>query len=131
MKYSFLKDYNDPLVQDCSTFIEVVKNRVKADPEHIVYRFLDDGINESESFNFHQIEIRSKAMGASMQQVASKGERVLLLFPPGLSYVASFFACLYTGLVAVPAYPPRRNRSLHRIHTIIEDSGATVSLISR
>jgi acyl-CoA synthetase (AMP-forming)/AMP-acid ligase II/acyl carrier protein len=131
MKYSFLKDYKDPLVQDCTTYIDVVKNRVKSNPNHVVFRFLNDGINESESFTYQQLETRSKALGAAMQQYALKEERVLLLFPPGLSYVASLFSCFYSGMIAVPAYPPRRNRSLDRIHTIVEDSGATVSIISR
>jgi len=131
MKYSFLKDYKDPLVQDCATYIDVIKNRVKANPNHVVFRFLNDGINESESFTYRQLETRSKALGTAMQEFAKKGERVLLLFPPGLSYVASLFACFYSGMIAVPAYPPRRNRSLDRIHTIVEDSGATVSIISQ
>ena len=131
MVYSFLKKYNDPLVQDCSTYIDVIKNRVKANPGHVVFRFLSDGINENESLTYQQLETRSKALGAAVQKLAVKGERVLLLFPPGLSYVASLFACFYSGMIAVPAYPPRRNRSLHRVHTIVEDSGATVSLISR
>ncbi|MCF6171642.1 MAG: AMP-binding protein [Bacteroidales bacterium] len=131
MKHSFLKDNDDPLVRDCSTYIEVIRNRVKADPEHVVFRFLNDGITESESLTYRQLETRSKALGAAMQKLSGKGERVLLLFPPGLAYVASLFACFYSGMIAVPAYPPRRNRSLQRIHTIVEDSGVTVSLISR
>jgi acyl-CoA synthetase (AMP-forming)/AMP-acid ligase II/acyl carrier protein len=131
MSHSFLKNFNDPLVQDANTYIDVIKKRVKATPEHVVFRFLNDGINENESLSYRQLETRSKAMGAAMQEFAQKGERVLLLFPPGLSYVASLFGCFYSGMIAVPAYPPRRNRSLHRIHTIVEDSGVTVSLISR
>ena len=30
---------------------------------------------------------------------------------PGLDFVAAFFGCLYAGVMAVPAYPPRRNRN--------------------
>ena len=39
------------------------------------------------------------------------GDRVLLLVPPGLDYVAAFFGCLYAGAVAVPAYPPNPRRA--------------------
>ena len=38
------------------------------------------------------------------------GDRVLLLYPPGLEFVIGFFACHAAGAIAVPAYPPRRNR---------------------
>lgn len=95
MTYSFLKDYNDPIVQSCTTYTEVIKKRVASKPDHVVFRFLSDGVNENESFSYRQLEIRAKALGASMQKVGSKGDKVLLLFQPGLSYVASLFACFY------------------------------------
>ena len=56
------------------------------------------------------------------------GERALLLYPPGLDFVVGFFGCLYAGVVAVPAYPPRRNRNMHRIQAIAEDATARVAL---
>ena len=39
----------------------------------------------------------------------------LLLFPPGLDFVAAFFGCLYAGVVAVPASPVRPNRPMDRL----------------
>ena len=131
MAHSFLKDYNDPIVQNCDTYTDVIKNRTASTPDHVVFRFLSDGVNENESFTYRQIETRSKALGASMQKVGKKGDRVLLLFQPGLSYVASLFACFYTGFVAVPAYPPQRNRGIERINTIIADSEAHICIVSQ
>ena len=56
------------------------------------------------------------------------GQRALLLYPAGLDFIAAFFGCLYAGVVAVPAYPPRRNRSLSRIQAIVDDAQARVAL---
>ena len=131
MAYSFLKDYNDPVVQQCATYIEVIQKRTLTIPDHVVFRFLSDGVNENESLTYRQIETRSKALGASMQKYGSKGDKVLLLFQPGLSYVASMYACFYSGFVAIPVYPPRRNKGIDRIYTIIEDSGANICLVSQ
>ena len=52
----------------------------------------------------------------------------MLLYPPGLDYIAAFFGCLYAGFIAVPAYPPRLNRPVPRIQAIVADAGATVAL---
>ena len=131
MAYSFLKNNDDPLVNQCSTYIDVIKNRAASNPGHIVFRFLSDGVNKSESLTFLELETRSKALGAAMQNHGSKGDSVLLLFQPGLSYVASMYACFYSGFVAIPAYPPRRNKGIDRIYTIIEDSGAAICLVSK
>ena len=56
------------------------------------------------------------------------GERALLLYPPGLDFITAFFGCLYGGVIAVPVYPPRRNRSLGRIQAIADDADAKVAL---
>ena len=56
------------------------------------------------------------------------GERALLLYPAGLDFVAAFFGCLYAGVVAVPAYPPRRNRNMARIEAIADDAEAKIAL---
>ncbi|CAH0489578.1 unnamed protein product [Peronospora farinosa] len=34
------------------------------------------------------------------------GDRVLLVYPPGLDFIVAFLACLKAGVVAVPVYPP-------------------------
>src|SRR5262245_66560472 len=57
-----------------------------------------------------------------------EGERALLLYPAGLEFIAAFFGCLYAGVVAVPAYPPRRNRSLSRSEAIVDDAQAKIAL---
>ncbi len=51
-----------------------------------------------------------------------------MVYPPGLEFITAFFGCLYAGVVAVPVYPPRRNRSLERIQAIADDAEAKVAL---
>ena len=62
-----------------------------------------------------------------LRALGAQGERALLLYPPGLEYVAGFFGCLYAGVVAVPAYPPdptRLERTLPRLRAIARDAQA-------
>jgi acyl-CoA synthetase (AMP-forming)/AMP-acid ligase II len=63
-----------------------------------------------------------------LQELNCHNQPVLLLYPAGLDYIAAFFGCLYAGAIAVPAYPPRPNRSLDRIQAMVQDAGATVAL---
>lgn len=59
------------------------------------------------------------------------GDRVLLLYPPGLDFVIGLFACHAAGAIAVPAYPPRRNRKASRIRSIVVDADARWALSTR
>ena len=59
------------------------------------------------------------------------GERALLIYPPGLDYIAAFFGCLYAGVIAVPAYPPnpaQLKRTLPRLGMIAHDARPSVAL---
>ena len=49
------------------------------------------------------------------------GDRIVILVPPGLEYVAAFFGCLYAGAVAVPAYPPNPRRPDNRVARMVAD----------
>ena len=51
-----------------------------------------------------------------------------MLFPPGLEFIKALYGCFYAGVIAVPAYPPRKNRSLDRIKILVVDSGASIIL---
>src|SRR6266508_2337670 len=54
--------------------------------------------------------------------------QALLAYPPGLEFIAAFFGCLYAGVIAVPAYPPKPTRNLRRLQVIAADAGAGVLL---
>jgi acyl transferase domain-containing protein/acyl-CoA synthetase (AMP-forming)/AMP-acid ligase II/acyl carrier protein len=66
-----------------------------------------------------------------LQKMGATGERALVLYPPGLEYVAAFFGCLYAGIVVVPAYPPRLNQKLLRLQNIFSDAQAKIALTTR
>ena len=68
------------------------------------------------------LDRRARALAAWLQEAGCAGERVVLLFPPGLDFVAAFFGCLYAGAAAVPAYPPRLNRTDDRLEEIFRDA---------
>ena len=129
--HDFLKDNNDPIIQTSSTYVEVIQKRAQATPDHVVYRFLEDGINESDIMTYARLEKVAKSVAVALQRMGEKGDRVLMLYPPGLSYVASLFGCFYGGFIAVPAYPPRRNRGIGRLLSIIADANAKIGLVTR
>ena len=53
-----------------------------------------------------QFGARLQAIGAQVQQVAGRGERVAILAPQGIDYVAGFYAAIKAGTIAVPLFAP-------------------------
>ena len=113
---------------EVATIVEILRYRADRQPEQIGYTFLVDGESEEIKLSYRELDFLARAIAAHLQSLASPGERALLLYPPGLEYIIVFFACLYAGIVAVPAYPPRPNRSLSRLQAIIASSQAKLAL---
>ncbi|MDM8560650.1 amino acid adenylation domain-containing protein [Candidatus Parabeggiatoa sp. HSG14] len=111
-----------------ATLIELLLLRAQSQPDKRAYTFLVDGETEKVSFTYAQLDQQARAIATRLQEMRASGERALLLYPQGLEYIAAFFGCLYAGVIAVPAYPPRRNRSDIRLQTIATDAQAKVVL---
>jgi amino acid adenylation domain-containing protein len=116
---------------DPSTMIDILRRRGVHQEHRLAYTFLVDGEAEKIDLTYGELDRRSRAIGASLQLAQAAGAPVLLLYPPGLEFITAFLGCLYAGAIAVPAYPPRLNRSQLRLQKIIEDTQATVSLTTR
>jgi amino acid adenylation domain-containing protein len=111
-----------------STLVELLRQRASRQPAQAGYSFLRDGDGAETNLTYAELDRRSRGLGAALQRLGATGERALLLYPPGLDYVAAFFGCLYGGTAAVPAYPPRPNRPSPRIRSIVENAAPRVIL---
>ena len=94
----------------------------------MAYAFLSDGETADIQLTYAELDQRASAIAATLQDEGLTGKQVMLLFPPGLEFVEGFFGCMYAGVVAVPAYPPRRNRNKLRIESIADDSQSVAAL---
>ncbi|OKH20879.1 hypothetical protein NIES593_17275 [Hydrococcus rivularis NIES-593] len=121
-------DELEKVVKNCSTIVELVRYRSLHQPELEAFTFLKDGENAQKTLTYQQLDRRSRAIAVRLQTMGMSGERALLLYPPGLDYIAAFFGCLYAGVIAVPAYPPRNERNTPRIEAIATDSRAAIAL---
>ena len=90
--------------------------------------FLADGENVDERVTYEDISELAKHYSHLLRKRGKFGDRALLLFPTGLEYIIAFVACIYAGIIAVPIFPPRMNRTHERIIAIAKDSEAEIAL---
>lgn len=114
-----------------STLLELLQYRARVTPEtenETAFTFLEDGDQVSESITFADLDWRSRSIASHLQQHARPGDRVLLVYPPGIDYIAAFFGCVYAGVIAVPALPPANARTLPRLQLIAEDAQPALAM---
>ncbi|HEV2844558.1 MAG TPA: fatty acyl-AMP ligase, partial [Thermoanaerobaculia bacterium] len=110
------------------SLVQVLRGRALEHPERPAFTFLADGEEEGARLTFAELDARARALGALLQRLGLRGERALLLYSPGLEFVSAFLGCLYGGVIAVPAYPPRSERMLPRLRSIARDARPAVAL---
>jgi acyl-CoA synthetase (AMP-forming)/AMP-acid ligase II len=110
--------------------VELVRQRTRDCPDCAAYIFLASEDLRQSSLTYGELDFQARLIAGLLQGQEAQGERALLLYPPGLEFIAAFFGCLYAGVIAVPAYPPRLNRNALRIVSIAKDSQARFALTS-
>jgi thioester reductase-like protein len=112
-----------------SNLIDLLHYRAVYQPKQTAYIFLQDGEIETKRITYQELEQKAREIAATLQNLKlSSGDRAILLYPSGLDFICAFLGCVYAGVIAVPAYPPRSNHSMSRLMTIVADAEATVAL---
>eukprot|EP00727_Mastigamoeba_balamuthi_P006009 m51a1_g2027 putative long-chain-fatty-acid-- ligase (1959) ;mRNA; r:1299220-1309113 len=115
----------DCLAAPLTTMLDVLEHRARTIPDSPLYTWLEDGESEAATETFGSLRSHARAIGSVLQQLGVSGRNVVLMYPfEGLDFVVAFWACLVSGVVAVPTYPPdptRLHRSLKRFEHILRD----------
>lgn len=97
----------------------------------LAYRYMDyshDADGKAVDLTWEQVGVRSKAIGARLEQVTSRGDRVAILAPQGIDYVTAFFAAIQAGNIAVPLFAPELPGHNERLEAVVTDAQPTVVL---
>lgn len=110
---------------------DILEKRSAEHPDRLAYRFLQDGETTTQTISYSTLFKQVKQVAQQLMLCTSKGDRALLLYPSGIDFVIGFLACLYAGVIAVPAYPPRFNRSFDRTLNIVDNCTPTIILSTK
>src|SRR6201996_3819903 len=97
----------------------------------IAYRYLNytqhpDG--KVINLTWAELGTRLRAIGARLQQVTSRGDRVAILAPHGIDYIVGFFAAIKAGNIAVPLFAPELPGHAERLNAVLGDAQPAVVL---
>ncbi|HEY0836560.1 MAG TPA: AMP-binding protein [Azospirillum sp.] len=118
-----------------SSIVSLLRTRAQAEPDRIAYSFLTLADARETQLTHGALDLRARATAARLQrdsgvwkEGAAPEKTVLVVFPAGFDFLASFFGCLYGGLIAIPVRYPNPKRPLNHLKGVAADSGATLGL---
>ena len=112
-------------------FVEVVERWSELRGDRLAFAELDVRAEVRARTSFRALAERARAIAGALAGLAPPGERALILFPPGIDFVAGFVGCLYAGTLAVPVYPPRSIDDGPRLAGIVASAAPRVVVSTR
>ncbi|MCA1750364.1 MAG: AMP-binding protein [Flavobacteriales bacterium] len=119
------KTDDGPAFSDITSALALRKAR---HPQKVAYRFLEGENAQASTLTYHQLYVASRNLACKISEHAKPGDRAMLVLNSGLSFPVAFFACLMSGIVAVPLYVPSGKRRLERFEKVALDCGPVLIL---
>uniref|UniRef100_A0A8C2FKC2 Disco-interacting protein 2 homolog Ba n=1 Tax=Cyprinus carpio TaxID=7962 RepID=A0A8C2FKC2_CYPCA len=87
---------------------EALQWRAQTDPDHVLYMLLNAKGVAVSTATCSQLHKRAEKITAALLERGgiNTGDNVVLLYPPGIDLIASFYGCLYAGCIPVTVRPP-------------------------
>jgi thioester reductase-like protein len=91
-----------------TSLIDYLEAWVAIQPDKRLSSFLDVQGREKETYTYLSFHERTRHLAEYLLEHVQlkRGDRVLLVYPPGLEAIVAFFACARIGVIPVPTCPP-------------------------
>lgn len=102
----------------------LLQERAEQQPDASAFTYIDyddDPAGFAETVTWAQISQRARVVAEELGLCGSPGDRVAILAPQGLEYIAAFFGALEAGFIAVPLSTPQYGVHDERIFSVLRD----------
>ncbi|MBA4283772.1 MAG: hypothetical protein C0432_05715 [Candidatus Puniceispirillum sp.] len=106
--------------KEFSSFSKILSYRAQVMPDAQAFVFYnEDGDGKEVPVSYADLYMRVVLITNQLSKNINPGERCLLLYKPGIEYIAAFFACLYARVIAVPVFLSNKERQIEKLEQII------------
>ncbi len=121
---------DSPANEKFISIIHMLEKRSSESPDDVAMRFFhDEAVTAGEAtpdcWSWRALRDRARLVAREIGAtgLVIPGARILVVYPPGLAFVAGFLGCLYAGAVPVPVPAPRRADGISRWLHVARDAG--------
>jgi len=119
-------------VAQLDTILDYIGHWAAVHPNKLFSVFLDRHGKPRESYTYKSFESRTRFLAEYIhdETALQRGDRVALVYSPGLEMIAAFVACVRMGAIPVPVPPVTSvaNGGASRLRSVMLDSGAALAL---
>jgi acyl-CoA synthetase (AMP-forming)/AMP-acid ligase II len=110
------------------TLGEVLDSRARWAPQDTAFAFFDPRQAELQSISYLELHRRACRVGAEVGRRVEPGSAALLVYPPGLDFIAAFFGCVYAAVQPAPVQLSLLPDGLSKISAVAASANAAAVL---
>lgn len=114
-----------------SLFQEALEYQVDKNGDEVVFTYLENGEDETESITFNELSKRSKIVSGFLQQSYQPDQKVILMLPNDLTFIYALIGSIYAGVISIPLHPINNNATLEKCKHVILDTHTSIILSTR
>ena len=127
---------NNEWIPELKNIAEYLDHWANIQADKPLFSFSDDNGNEREKYSYGEFYERTVRLASYLSTNSSlaPGDRVLLVYPPGLELIIAFYACIRVGIIPVLIYPPspvKFDAGIEKMAYVIRDCVPKFALTTR
>ena len=115
-----------------ATLVERLLRSAEAQPDRLAYAYLPEISDEAQKISYGELVSRARTTAAALARRVQPDPlgrpRAILLFPAGLEFLVSFFACTMARVIAIPVAMTSPKRPQYLLENVATNSSATIVL---
>src|ERR1700761_590908 len=124
-------DLDHPIITARPSLPTLLQQRASRQPDAAAYPFIDyelDPAGLAETITWSQLYRRTLVVAQELRRCGSPGDRVAIMAPEGLDYIAAFLGALQADYIPVPLPAPNFRIHDERICSVLRDCSPSVIL---
>ncbi|MFJ1268230.1 aminotransferase class I/II-fold pyridoxal phosphate-dependent enzyme [Legionella lytica] len=110
--------------------ISLFYKKAMEQPHKKIFTYLHPNKSE-QSITYGELDYQARQIAILLRTIGNPGDTVLLVYPPGLEFIAAFLGCAYAGMIIVPVIPPVNLEAAHKLKLIIDNANPIACLTTK
>jgi len=110
------------------TLPQILAERATSMGDQPLYHYMAPKAMQPVTLTYRELHDYSCNLAAMLRSLGFEGKKALLMYPPGLDFIKTFFGCMQGNVSAIPMYIPPGNTPDNRLFAISQTVDIAVTL---
>lgn len=110
--------------------VDILEWRLQHQADRVAYEFVSGDELNGDTITYGRLAANARSISVGLEKHVPRGERVVIVMPPGLELISALLGVFYRGAVATMTAPPVSDRDRSYLRAVLQDLSASAIITS-